>query len=247
MLHQYTLASTLIHYTLDSSIPLSSIIHHWKIIQPSSILILARYTFHKAINTASRIQYRSSASQKEEIPFFVLSSSIFGIFQARAQAVPIPTSRASFDGTPAVPQLREHLDRGLNLKGAAPFRKEGRGPRRSSSFSGLFGGFSGLSKTTFKGSGEDCEEEEENSVEEEESDGTEGVPEPYLSNLTNQDPEYLFNNWALFESRIFTLFGDPNEVRKAEAELYSLIMKEGGNVLLYIADFKSLVSSGYWG
>ncbi|MBW0593683.1 hypothetical protein O181_133398 [Austropuccinia psidii MF-1] len=42
--------------------------------------------------------------------------------------------------------------------------------------------------------------------------------EPYISNLTNQDPEYLLNNWALFESRFFNLFGDPNEVRKAEAE-----------------------------
>ncbi|MBW0479129.1 hypothetical protein O181_018844 [Austropuccinia psidii MF-1] len=35
--------------------------------------------------------------------------------------------------------------------------------------------FPGLSRTTFKGPGE---EEEENSVEEEESDGTEGVPAP---------------------------------------------------------------------
>ncbi|MBW0561331.1 hypothetical protein O181_101046 [Austropuccinia psidii MF-1] len=36
----------------------------------------------------------------------------------------------------------------------------------------------GLSRTTLKGPGEDGEEEEENSVEEEESDGTEGVPAP---------------------------------------------------------------------
>ncbi|MBW0589867.1 hypothetical protein O181_129582, partial [Austropuccinia psidii MF-1] len=46
----------------------------------------------------------------------------------------------------------------------------------------------------------------------------------------------------LFESQLFTLFGDPNEVRKAEAELDSLRMKEGGHVSLYIADFRSLVS-----
>ncbi|MBW0515646.1 hypothetical protein O181_055361 [Austropuccinia psidii MF-1] len=59
-----------------------------------------------------------------------------------------------------------------------PFWKEGRGQRRSISFSGLVGGFMGLSRTTFKGPGEDGEEEEENSVEEEESDGTEGVPAP---------------------------------------------------------------------
>ncbi|MBW0552775.1 hypothetical protein O181_092490 [Austropuccinia psidii MF-1] len=44
---------------------------------------------------------------------------------------------------------------------------------------------------------------------------------PYLSNSTNQDPNYLLNSWKLFESQLFTLFGDPNEVRKAEAELNS--------------------------
>ncbi|MBW0492076.1 hypothetical protein O181_031791 [Austropuccinia psidii MF-1] len=43
--------------------------------------------------------------------------------------------------------------------------------------------------------------------------------EPYLSNLINQDPSYLLNYWQLFESQLFTLFGHPNEVRKAEAEL----------------------------
>ncbi|MBW0564440.1 hypothetical protein O181_104155 [Austropuccinia psidii MF-1] len=68
--------------------------------------------------------------------------------------------------------------------------------------------------------------------------------EPYLSNLTNQD----YNSWPLFESELLTLFGDPNEVRKAEAELDSLRMKEGGHVSLYIADFRSLVSRiGDWG
>ncbi|MBW0585186.1 hypothetical protein O181_124901 [Austropuccinia psidii MF-1] len=41
--------------------------------------------------------------------------------------------------------------------------------------------------------------------------------EPYLSNLTNQDSNYFLNSWPLFESQLFTLFGDPNEVRKAEA------------------------------
>ncbi|MBW0533395.1 hypothetical protein O181_073110 [Austropuccinia psidii MF-1] len=66
--------------------------------------------------------------------------------------------------------------------------------------------------------------------------------EPYLSNLTNQDPNYLLNSWSLFESQLFTLFGDPNEVRKAEAILESLRMKEGGHVSLYIANFRSLVS-----
>ncbi|MBW0531804.1 hypothetical protein O181_071519 [Austropuccinia psidii MF-1] len=50
----------------------------------------------------------------------------------------------------------------------------------------------------------------------------------YLSNLTNKDQSYLFNSWKLFESQLFTLFGDPNEFRKAEAELDSLRMKKVG-------------------
>ncbi|MBW0503127.1 hypothetical protein O181_042842 [Austropuccinia psidii MF-1] len=48
----------------------------------------------------------------------------------------------------------------------------------------------------------------------------------YLSNLTNQDPSYLLSSWKLFESQLFTLFGEVTEFRKAEAELYSLRMKE---------------------
>ncbi|MBW0489489.1 hypothetical protein O181_029204 [Austropuccinia psidii MF-1] len=71
--------------------------------------------------------------------------------------------------------------------------------------------------------------------------------EPYLSNFTNQDSNYLLNSYNLFESQLFTLFGDPNEVRKAEAELDSLRMEEGGHVSLYIANFRSLVSRiGDW-
>ncbi|MBW0500987.1 hypothetical protein O181_040702 [Austropuccinia psidii MF-1] len=72
--------------------------------------------------------------------------------------------------------------------------------------------------------------------------------EPYLSNLTNQDTSYLLNSWKLFESQLLTLFGDPNEFRKAEAELNALRMKEGGHVFLYITNFRSLVSIiGDWG
>ncbi|MBW0466323.1 hypothetical protein O181_006038 [Austropuccinia psidii MF-1] len=56
--------------------------------------------------------------------------------------------------------------------------------------------------------------------------------EPILSNLNNQDPAYLFNDWALFKSKLFTLFGDPNEVRKDEEEFDGLRMKEVGNVSL---------------
>ncbi|MBW0466272.1 hypothetical protein O181_005987 [Austropuccinia psidii MF-1] len=95
--------------------------------------------------------------------------------QARAQADLTPAPGAPLYGTPAVPQLRAYLDRGPNLEEAAPSRKEGRCPRRSSSFSGVVGTFPGILRTIFKGSGE---EELENSVEEEESDGTEVVPAP---------------------------------------------------------------------
>ncbi|MBW0509287.1 hypothetical protein O181_049002 [Austropuccinia psidii MF-1] len=76
-------------------------------------------------------------------------------FQARAQAVLTPTPRTE-----------------------EPFWKEGRGPRISNSFSGVVGGFPGLSRTTFRGRGEEGKEEEENYVEKEGSDGTEGAPAP---------------------------------------------------------------------
>ncbi|MBW0567169.1 hypothetical protein O181_106884 [Austropuccinia psidii MF-1] len=98
--------------------------------------------------------------------------------QAGTQADLTPTPRAPLDGTPEVPQPRAKLDSGPLLEGAAPSRKEGGGPRRSSSFSGVVGVFPGTSRTIFRAPGEDGEEEEENSVEEEESDGTEGVPAP---------------------------------------------------------------------
>ncbi|MBW0484473.1 hypothetical protein O181_024188 [Austropuccinia psidii MF-1] len=51
--------------------------------------------------------------------------------------------------------------------------KEGRGPRRENSFSGVVGTFPGISGTPLKGSGE-----EENSLEEEDSDGTEAATAP---------------------------------------------------------------------
>ncbi|MBW0576141.1 hypothetical protein O181_115856 [Austropuccinia psidii MF-1] len=73
--------------------------------------------------------------------------------QARAQAVLTPMPRASLYGTSAVPQLKAKLDRGPILEGRKRAKKS-------------------------KGPGEDGEEEEDNSVEEEESDGTEGVPAP---------------------------------------------------------------------
>ncbi|MBW0557201.1 hypothetical protein O181_096916 [Austropuccinia psidii MF-1] len=72
--------------------------------------------------------------------------------------------------------------------------------------------------------------------------------EPYLSNISNEDPSYLLNNWQLFKTQLFTLFGDPTEVRKAEQELDNSRMKESGHVSLYIADFRSIMSRiGDWG
>ncbi|MBW0469202.1 hypothetical protein O181_008917 [Austropuccinia psidii MF-1] len=77
--------------------------------------------------------------------------------QARAQAVLTPTPTAPLDVTPAEGRKRT---------------------KKINFFSGVVGGSPGLSTTTFKGSGKDGEEEEENSVEEEQSDATEGVPDP---------------------------------------------------------------------
>ncbi|MBW0494063.1 hypothetical protein O181_033778 [Austropuccinia psidii MF-1] len=72
--------------------------------------------------------------------------------------------------------------------------------------------------------------------------------EPYLSNISNEDQSYLLNNWKLFETQIFTLFGDSNEVRTAEQELDNPRMKESGHVSLYISDSRSLTPRiGDWG
>ncbi|MBW0504276.1 hypothetical protein O181_043991 [Austropuccinia psidii MF-1] len=72
--------------------------------------------------------------------------------------------------------------------------QEGRGPRRSSSFSGVVGSFPGLSRTTLKDPGEDGEEEEENSVEEEQYDSTEGVPAPVGASQSTGGPMLAQSN-----------------------------------------------------
>ncbi|MBW0520778.1 hypothetical protein O181_060493 [Austropuccinia psidii MF-1] len=92
--------------------------------------------------------------------------------QTRAQAVPTQTPSVPLDGTPEVLQLRAHLVRGPVMEGEAPTIQEGRGPRMSSSFSGVLGTFLVISRTTLNIPGED-DSEEENFVEEEESDSTE--------------------------------------------------------------------------
>ncbi|MBW0493077.1 hypothetical protein O181_032792 [Austropuccinia psidii MF-1] len=65
VLHQSTLATTFIQYSLDASRPVFSFIHHGKFIQPSSFPNFARYTLHEAVNKASRIKYRPAVSLKE--------------------------------------------------------------------------------------------------------------------------------------------------------------------------------------
>ncbi|MBW0589224.1 hypothetical protein O181_128939 [Austropuccinia psidii MF-1] len=45
-----------------------------------------------------------------------------------------------------------------------------------------------MSRTTFRGSGEDGEEKQENSVEEEESDGTEAAPAPVEASEGTRGP-----------------------------------------------------------
>ncbi|MBW0532876.1 hypothetical protein O181_072591 [Austropuccinia psidii MF-1] len=60
--------------------------------------------------------------------------------------------------------------------------------------------------------------------------------EPYLPNIFNENPSYLLNNWQSFETQLFMLFCDHNEVRKAEQELENLRLKESQHVCLYIAD-----------
>ncbi|MBW0472513.1 hypothetical protein O181_012228 [Austropuccinia psidii MF-1] len=201
--------------------------------------------------------------------------------QARTQAVLIPTSRAPLDGTPAVPQLRGHLDRGANAEQAEPSRKEGRQQMTqimaslqaaSSSEASrppafktpsmkapeCFDGTWAFKVRSFIQSCQlICHNNSENFSQDRKKvlyytsfiiERAEKWSEHYLSNLTNKDPNYLLNSWKLFESKLLTLFGDSNEVRKAEAGLDYLIMKEGGHVSLYIAYFRSLVSIiGDWG
>ncbi|MBW0501028.1 hypothetical protein O181_040743 [Austropuccinia psidii MF-1] len=97
-------------------------------------------------------------------------------FLARTQAVLTPTPRVPPDGTPEVPKMRAYLNKGQSMEGEETSRKEVRAPRRSRSFFRAVGAFDGISETSFKGLGEDGEEEKENFVEEEGSDRTEVVP-----------------------------------------------------------------------
>ncbi|MBW0519543.1 hypothetical protein O181_059258 [Austropuccinia psidii MF-1] len=113
----------------------------------------------------------------------------------RNPAVPTPTARVPLDRTPSVHQLGANLNRGPRMEGAEPSGREGMKSRRSRSFSGLLGGYPGMSEGARARLGEVEDEEGEKSLEEEDSGETEvadafaNAPEvPQGSNLapTNQ-------------------------------------------------------------
>ncbi|MBW0521890.1 hypothetical protein O181_061605 [Austropuccinia psidii MF-1] len=113
----------------------------------------------------------------------------------RNPAVLTPTERVPLDRTPSVHQLSANLDRGPPMEGASPSRRGGMKSRRSRYFSGLLGGYPGISEGSRAKLGEVEDEEGEESVEEEDSgetkvaDSLANVPEvPQGSNLapTNQ-------------------------------------------------------------
>ncbi|MBW0482001.1 hypothetical protein O181_021716 [Austropuccinia psidii MF-1] len=79
------------------------------------------------------------------------------------------TARVPLYCTPSVHQLSANLDRGPPIKVAAPSRRGGMKSRGSRSFSGLFGGYPGMSEGARARLGEVGDEEGEESVEEEDS------------------------------------------------------------------------------
>ncbi|MBW0573603.1 hypothetical protein O181_113318 [Austropuccinia psidii MF-1] len=118
----------------------------------------------------------------------------------RNPAVIIPTERVPLDHTPSVHQMRANLDRGPPMEGAAPSRRGEMKSRRSRSFSGLLGGYPGMSEggTARLGQAEDEEGglvEEEDSGETEVADAFTNAPEvPQGSNqplFSQSDPSLL--------------------------------------------------------
>ncbi|MBW0538541.1 hypothetical protein O181_078256 [Austropuccinia psidii MF-1] len=91
----------------------------------------------------------------------------------RNTAVLSPTARLPLDCTPSLHQLSANLDKGPPMEGAAPSRRRGMKLRRSRSFSGLVGGYPGISEGARARLGEAEDEEGEESMEEEESEETE--------------------------------------------------------------------------
>ncbi|MBW0499012.1 hypothetical protein O181_038727 [Austropuccinia psidii MF-1] len=113
----------------------------------------------------------------------------------RNPAILTPTARVPIDCIPSVHQPSTNLERGPPIDGAEPSRRGGMKSRRSRSFSGLLGGYLGISEDARERLGDFEDEEGEESVEEEDSgetevaDALENNPEvPQGSNLspTNQ-------------------------------------------------------------
>ncbi|MBW0547012.1 hypothetical protein O181_086727 [Austropuccinia psidii MF-1] len=194
------MATTFIQYSLDSSRPVFQSYIMGRSFNPVHFPIwkVIKDLLHWLLGNLASLSFIAYFLEKFILLLFYLLQSLESSkqtrSQARAQDVITPTPRAPLDGTPAVPQLGAHLDRGPNLEGAAPSMKEVRGPRRSSPFSGVVGGFPGILRTAFKGPGEDGEEEEENFVEEEDSNGTEGVPAPVWASQGTLGPTLAQSN-----------------------------------------------------
>ncbi|MBW0582690.1 hypothetical protein O181_122405 [Austropuccinia psidii MF-1] len=109
----------------------------------------------------------------------------------RNTAVLTPAARVPLDCIPSVHQLSANLDRGPLMEGAAPSRRGGMKSRTSRSFSGLLGGYPGMSEGARARLGEVEDEEGEESLEEEDSgetevaDALENAPDvPQGSNLS---------------------------------------------------------------
>ncbi|MBW0505698.1 hypothetical protein O181_045413 [Austropuccinia psidii MF-1] len=88
-----------------------------------------------------------------------------------------PTARVPLDHTPSVHQLSANLDRGPPMEGAAPSRRGEIKSRRSRSFSGLLGGYPGMSEGARARLGEAEDEEGEESEETEVATALGGAPE----------------------------------------------------------------------
>ncbi|MBW0553072.1 hypothetical protein O181_092787 [Austropuccinia psidii MF-1] len=103
----------------------------------------------------------------------------------RNPAVLTPTARVPLDCTPLFNKLSANLDRGPPIEGAAPSRREAMKSRRSRSFSGLLGGYPGMSEGARERLGEVEDEEGEESVEEADSEETEVADSPEVPQNSN--------------------------------------------------------------
>ena len=69
---------------------------------------------------------------------------------------------------------------------------------------------------------------------------------PYLNILDNSDPHCILNNWDAFEQQLFSMFGDPNEVRNAKLDMDRLVMKDNHKAPTYVAKFRAIQTQINW-